>query len=123
VPHLPTNEVTYYVYIMASRSRALYVGKDKRPAEARIRHKSRLVDGFTPRYHVTRLVYYEETGHMIAAIERERQLTGWIRARKLALIEDANPTWSDLCEEWMGQPHPLLDPERSEGSQCNLASS
>ena len=101
MPDLPTDGVTYYVYIMASRSRVLYVGKTNDLQRRVFEHKSRLVDGFTSRYHVTRLVHYEETGHLIAAIERERQLKGWIRARKVALIEDANPAWSDLSEEWM----------------------
>ncbi len=92
--------MTYYVYIMSSRTRVLYVGKTNDLLRRVFEHKSRVADGFTSRYHVTRLVHYEETGHLISAIERERQLNGWIRARKVALIEADNPTWSDLSDDW-----------------------
>jgi putative endonuclease len=90
----------YYVYIVANESRMLYVGVTS-DIERRIsEHKQRLVDGYTKRYNLTRLVYCEGTGDVSAAIEREKQLKGWRRARKIALIESTNPRWRDLSEGW-----------------------
>lgn len=63
-------------------------------------HKSKLMPGFTSRYNITRLVYFEATGDIQAAIAREKRIKGWLRAKKLALIEAMNPEWKDLSEEW-----------------------
>jgi putative endonuclease len=63
-------------------------------------HKQHLVDGFTKQYRVDRLVHFEETADVLAAIEREKQIKGWVRAKKIALIESGNPTWEDLTEAW-----------------------
>ena len=57
---------------------------------------------FTSRYHITRLVYFEPFSDVRDAIEREKRIKGWTRAKKLALVEDSNPTWQDLAEEWLG---------------------
>jgi putative endonuclease len=59
-------------------------------------HKQKMKPGFTSRYNVTQLVYFEEAGHPQVAIAREKELKGWRRARKIALIDEANPTWRDL---------------------------
>jgi putative endonuclease len=59
-------------------------------------HKLKEIPGFTAKYNITRLVYYEETGDVLAAIEREKTIKGWLRAKKIALIESVNPTWQDL---------------------------
>jgi putative endonuclease len=87
----------YYVYIMSSRSRTLYVGItndiERRVAE----HKEGLVPGFTQRYRVNRLVYMERFGEVVDAIAREKQLKGCSRAKKIALIYEANPAWDDLA--------------------------
>ena len=81
---------------MASRSRTLYTGVtndlNRRVAE----HRNRLTPGFTSRYRIMRLVYFEETENIYGAIVREKQIKGWTRAKKIALIESMNPTWEDL---------------------------
>ncbi|TET87814.1 MAG: GIY-YIG nuclease family protein, partial [Dehalococcoidia bacterium] len=63
-------------------------------------HKNKLIKGFTRRYNLTKLVYYEVTNDVQAAIEREKQIKGWLRKKKIALIEAMNPRWADLGEEW-----------------------
>ena len=87
---------TFYIYIMASRSRVLYVGVTNDLARRVSEHKSGLVTGFTSRYRITRLVYFEEFADIRDAIAREKELKGWLRSRKLYLIESSNPTWEDL---------------------------
>jgi putative endonuclease len=90
--------LTYYVYILASRSRALYVGVTN-DLERRVQeHWAKLTPGFTARYKITRLVYFEDTPDISAAIAREKELKGWLRVRKVALIESMNPHWKDLSE-------------------------
>jgi putative endonuclease len=63
-------------------------------------YKNRLIEGFTKKYNITRLVHYEITGDIQAAIQREKQIKGWLRKKKIALIEAANPGWQDLSEGW-----------------------
>ena len=87
---------TYYIYIMASRSRVLYVGVTNDLARRVNEHKQGLTAGFTSKYRVTRLVYFEEFADIRDAIAREKQIKGWRRSRKVSLIESRNPTWQDL---------------------------
>lgn len=89
----------YHVYIMASRSGVLYTGITNNLQRRVYEHELKLIDGFTKRYNTTRLVYYEATIDVRAAIERERQIKGWLRSKKVALIESVNPDWADLAEE------------------------
>ena len=90
----------YFVYLMASKSRVLYVGMTN-DLERRVwEHRSGDGSAFTKKYHVHKLVYFEETDDVTAAIEREKQLKGWKRERKVALIEAGNPKWLDLAEKW-----------------------
>ena len=91
---------TYYMYIMASRSRVLYTGITNDLARRVDEHERGLTPGFTSRYHITRLVYLEEFGDVRDAIAREKQLKGWVRSRKLRLIEQKNPAWEDLANTW-----------------------
>jgi putative endonuclease len=63
-------------------------------------HKNKMIDGFTKKYNITKLIYYEETDDIRAAIEREKQIKGWLRTKKLALIEFVNAEWKDLSEGW-----------------------
>lgn len=63
-------------------------------------HKEKQIEGFTKKYNVTRLVYYETFGDVRDAIAREKQIKGWRRSKKLHLIESLNPRWQDLSEEW-----------------------
>ena len=91
---------SYFVYILASRTKRLYIGVTNN-LEHRVRqHKRREVEGFTSRYNIDRLVYNEETGDVWAALNREKQLKGWMRARKLELVYEMNPVWRDLAADW-----------------------
>jgi putative endonuclease len=90
----------YYVYLMTNRSRTLYVGMTNDLQRRVWQHKQKLIEGFTKRYNITRLVYYEETTDVKAAIAREKQIKGWLRKKKIALIESSNSEWKDLSEEW-----------------------
>ena len=91
-------EKTFHVYIVASKTRVLYVGVTSDLTRRLYEHKQKLVPGFTSRYNVDRLVYVESTGDVIAAISREKQIKGWLRSKKVALIERDNPRWLDLSE-------------------------
>ncbi len=92
----------YYVYIMTNRSQTLYTGVTNNLQRRIYEYKHHLVAGFTSKYQITRLVYFEETSDVNAALAREKHLKGWVRARKVALIESLNPDWRDLSEEWQG---------------------
>ena len=90
----------FCVYIMASRSGTLYIGITSE-LEVRVRqHKTREIEGFAAKYDCTRLVYYESFDEVLKAISREKQLKGWRRSKKIALIEKVNPRWEDLAEKW-----------------------
>jgi len=88
----------YYVYILASGSRNLYIGVTRDVDRRIVEHKGKLVRGFSSRYNIDRLVYYEIYGDVQRAIAREKQLKGWRREKKIALIERENPTWDNLSE-------------------------
>lgn len=107
---------TYFVYIMASRSRRLYTGVTNDLARRVFEHKSKAAPGFTARYNIRRLVYFEETDDAQAAITREKQIKGWLRKKKVALIESVNPVWEDLAVELEGEADSSLrgEPLRSE---------
>ncbi len=90
----------FFVYILASRSGVLYTGVTRDLLRRVHQHRIRHIAGFTRRYHVTRLVYFEETGSASAAFERERQIKGWSRAKKMQLVESANAGWLDLARDW-----------------------
>ncbi|MFZ0708145.1 MAG: GIY-YIG nuclease family protein [Candidatus Korobacteraceae bacterium] len=91
----------YYVYVMASRSMTLYIGVTGKLATRVLQHKlHEYPEGFTAKYNVERLVYFEAFGEIREAIAREKQLKSWRREKKIALIETVNPTWSDLAESW-----------------------
>lgn len=86
----------YYVYIMTNKSRTLYTGVTNDLARRVYEHKQKLLPGFTSKYNITKLVYFEATEDVYAALNREKQIKGWLRDRKIALIEAANPDWKDL---------------------------
>jgi putative endonuclease len=90
----------YYVYIMTNRSKTLYIGVTNNIARRVYEHKHMLKAGFTRRYLIDRLVYYEPTSDVEGAIAREKQLKGWVRRRKVTLIESVNPTWRDLSGDF-----------------------
>ena len=90
----------YYVYIMTNKSKTLYVGITNNMERRVYEHKNSLIDGFTKKYHINKLVYFEETNDVIEAIAREKQIKGWLRAKKITLIESSNPEWNDLSKDW-----------------------
>ena len=91
----------YYVYILTNKSGTLYTGVTNNLTRRVFEHKNGQVDGFTKRYNLKYLVYYEATNDVHAAIAREKQIKGWLRVKKLALINSVNPEWRDLSEEFL----------------------
>lgn len=92
----------YYVYMLASKTRRLYVGVTN-DLERRVwQHRTKALEGFTSRYNIDRLVWYESTGEVLAAIEREKEIKAWRREKKVRLIESENPGWTDLARDWFG---------------------
>ena len=90
----------YYIYILASLSRRLYIGITSDLVARTHKHKNGAFPGFTKQYNINRLVYFETTGKSIGAIAREKQLKRWPRERKVRLIERENPDWRDLAVGW-----------------------
>ncbi len=90
----------YFVYIVCSRSGTLYLGMTNSIYRRALEHKRGEIEGFSSKYHCDRLVYYESFDDVHQAIRREKQLKGWTRAKKTALIESNNPRWDDLAEKW-----------------------
>ncbi len=90
----------YYVYIMTNHSKTLYTGVTNDLKRRVFEHKNKLVEGFTKRYNITKLVYYEETSDINSAIRREKQLKNWHRQWKIDLIESVNKDWDDLSDGW-----------------------
>ena len=93
-------EHSYFTYIMASRSRTLYIGMTSDLEKRVFEHKWREHDGFTERYNCDRLIWFERYQEVTQAIAREKQLKGWRREKKIALIERTNPAWIDLSRDW-----------------------
>jgi putative endonuclease len=91
---------TYHVYIMSSRSGTLYTGVTGDLRRRVYEHKEKLIPGFTEKYNIDRLVWFQETNDVLAAIEYEKRIKGWRREKKIALIEEKNPGWEDLSREW-----------------------
>ena len=90
----------YYVYILSSYQRTTYVGVTSNLERRLYEHRNHLVPGFTSRYNVNRLVYFETTSDVHAAISREKEIKAWRREKKVRLIESVNPDWKDLSLEW-----------------------
>ena len=88
------------VYILASKKHGtLYIGVTSNLLQRIWQHRNNAVDGFTKKYNVYRLVYFEMTACITSAIHREKQLKSWKRSWKISLIEENNPSWSDLWNE------------------------
>jgi putative endonuclease len=105
-----------FVYIIASRSRNLYTGVTGNLERRLLEHKKGLVPGFTERYRIHRLVYYETFGYVRDAIAREK-IKAWTRAKRVSLIKASNPTWSDLSESGFRLPEKQIprSKERTSG--------
>ncbi|NGP90237.1 GIY-YIG nuclease family protein [Fodinibius halophilus] len=87
----------YYVYIMSNISKMIYTGMTNSLTRRVREHKEKVNEGFTKRYNIHRLVYYEEFQDVREAIAREKEIKGWRREKKVALIEKVNPKWKDLA--------------------------
>jgi putative endonuclease len=103
------NTRTYHVYIMASASHVLYTGVTNHIERRVLQHQLRQVPGFSSRYNTRELVYVEPFGDVRAAIAREKQIKGWLRSRKIALIESLNPHWRDLSADWKITPSARIE--------------
>jgi putative endonuclease len=90
----------YFVYIMTNRSKTLYTGVTNGLVRRVYEHKTKVNDGFTSRYKIDRLAYYERYTSIHQALAREKQIKGWRRIRKIELIVSMNPTWADLAADW-----------------------
>jgi putative endonuclease len=111
-------EKRYYVYIMASRSLTLYTGVTGDIYHRALQHKTGEVEGFTKKYHIDRLVYYETFKYVNNALAREKQIKAWTRAKRLALIKTMNPAWQDLADGW-GEPTKLQIPRFARDDNTN----
>jgi putative endonuclease len=103
-------EYHFYVYIMASRSRTLYIGFTNNLEQRVWQHKNDIFDGFSKQYQCHRLVYFERYATALVAIAREKQLKRWSRAKKMVLVNKVNPTWEDLSVEWGKPVDPFREP-------------
>ena len=91
----------YYVYMLTNTNNTvLYIGVTNDLERRLYEHNHELIDGFSKRYHLHKLIYYESTKDTIMAIEREKVLKGWTRAKKNRLIKTTNPEWRDLSLDW-----------------------
>ena len=91
----------YYVYMLTNwNNKVLYAGVTNNLERRLYEHKYQLADGFTKKYRVFKLVYYESTVDVSSAIAKEKQIKGWTRKKKNALVESMNPEWNDLSNGW-----------------------
>lgn len=90
----------YYVYILSNKSGTLYTGVTNNLEYRLFQHKNKVNKGFTAKYNINRLVYFETTDDVTAAISREKQIKGMLRSKKLGLIKSMNPLLKDLSEDW-----------------------
>ena len=93
----------YYVYIMTNRSRTLYTGVTGNLERRVGEHKQGKGSVFTSRYMINQLVYFESCSDILDAIDREKQIKGWLRVKKIALLESVNPNWEDLSADWFDE--------------------
>jgi putative endonuclease len=99
-----------WVYILCGRTGTLYTGVTSNLYNRIIEHRAGIKSGFASKYDCNRLVYFEEFGDITTAIDLEKQIKGWTRAKKIALIETMNSEWRDLAEHWGRQ---MLMPNQS----------
>lgn len=89
----------YYMYVMSNRSKTIYTGMTNGLRKRVFQHKTGINEGFTKKYRLDRLVYWESYGQVLQAIAREKEIKGWLRIKKIELIASVNPTWADLSRE------------------------
>ena len=91
----------YYIYILTNKNnKVLYTGVTNNLKRRLNEHKNKLVEGFTKKYNVNKLVYFETYKSIKTAIKREKQIKGWLRIKKIELIESQNPEWEDISKDW-----------------------
>jgi len=98
----------YWVYILANMHHSLYIGVTNDLNRRVFEHKNDVVPGFTSKYGIDQLVYFESTNDVHEALALEKQLKGWLRKKKLDLIESVNPTWEDLSAGWFETDFPVM---------------
>jgi putative endonuclease len=108
-------EKLYYVYILASRSRVLYTGVTNDLMRRTFEHRQGLVPGFTSRYRIHRLVYFESFRDVRDAIAREKEIKSWVREKRAVLIAAKNPTWEDFGADWFPPFPRKADPSHRSG--------
>ncbi len=91
---------TYYVYMMASNSKVIYTGMTNDLEKRVFQHKGKLIPGFSNKYNTYKLVWFDETDDVVTAIEYEKKIKGWLRNKKIALIEETNLNWNDISKDW-----------------------
>jgi putative endonuclease len=106
----------YFVYIMTNRSKTLYTGVTNSLIRRVREHKEGCGSGFTSKYKLDRLMYYERYEDVHRAIGREKEIKGWLRIKKIALIVSVNPTWKDLSAEWY--PGHVYRPDAPDGASA-----
>ena len=103
----------YYVYIMTNKPGTLYIGVTNNIKKRVWQHKSKLIEGFTKKYNIQYLIYFETFGDIYSAITREKLLKGRLRKKKIELINSVNPKWNDLSQDWYDMiPDSLLRPDK-----------
>ena len=90
----------FYVYIMTNKSKTLYVGVTNNLQRRVYEHKNKMIKSFTSKYNISKVVYFKVFNDIESAKKREKQIKGWLRKKKIELIESMNPDWKDLSEEW-----------------------
>ncbi len=105
-------EYRFYVYIAASLSGTLYIGMTNNLRRRMWQHRNGVFEGFTSKYKVDRLLYWESYDDVRNAINREKQLKRWVRRKKIELIERINPSWKDLSREWFENDRDSSTPAR-----------
>ena len=96
-------DVRTYVYILSSKAGVLYTGVTNNLKGRVLQHKTKLNEGFTQKYGVNMLVYFEAFAEPLAAIKREKQIKAYRREKKVALIDSINSQWADLSDGWYGE--------------------
>lgn len=91
---------TFFTYILSSATGTLYTGITNNILNRSVQHKEKLIEGYTSKYDSDRLVYYESFDDVRKAINREKEIKGWTRKKKISLIEGVNPRWEDLSKTW-----------------------
>ena len=108
----------YYVYILSSQRRVLYIGMTSNIEQRVFQHKTHVFGGFTAKYHVTSLVYFERHGSVITAIRREKEMKAWRREEKIELNESVNPKWKDLSYGWYQRHRYQPDAKQPQRAAC-----